>query len=273
MMRVLMLWGGIVTSRLYCTNLNICEICWESCPGCGETEGTEPAGEIEMTILQTEPRRQLFPEPVRRVTWLDDVALDQDQGQIFHNDDDSSDDSNNEVEIHEVDIHGNNTDNDDDISVHSSMPSLASSSSASVVSDVGNFEDFEDFDYEDMTGGIITEYELLHLGYLTMRRYMDDIVEEVSITSNTTDISLFMAEDERLADSLVEVERGVEYFPTTDPPSLGDSLIFEGLVEDFPQQSPPTLDGEVSVRDGFIEAVSVSRGSEDCGCVHSYRQL
>ena len=54
--------GGIVTSRLSCTHLNLCSVCLDVCPGCEEVEETGPVpGEVVMRIVYTAPRRQWFP--------------------------------------------------------------------------------------------------------------------------------------------------------------------------------------------------------------------
>ena len=112
------------------------------------------------------------------------------------------------------------------------MPSLASTSS------VSSEGDFVDFNEEEMTGRSLTESELSKLGYFVPgRSYVDNVSSEISVDSNASDLSLFMA----------EVNRGVENFPQQDPPSLNEA-------------------DPVSVHDQFIEAITVSRGSGNCGC-------
>jgi len=172
--------GGIVTSRLSCTHLNLCSICLDACPGCEGAEETEPrSGELVIRIVHSEPRRQLFPlaavEPVGniRAGWLDGVTWDRDSGQfsdyygessedennsevdeppLVHGYNDSSDEGENNNEVDELPVvHGDNDEVDEELSIHSSMPSLASTSSAS-----SEGEDV-DLDEEEMTGRSLTE--------------------------------------------------------------------------------------------------------------------
>ena len=132
---------------------------------------------------------------------------------------------------------------------------------------------------------------------------MDDVSSESSVESDASDLSLFMAEVNRgvvdfdmpgeddlgvgmpyqmsgfagrpsvnldstgnsvnFSDT-TEDENLVEYFPQRNPPSLsdlvGDPLV--SLVENFPQLDPPTH----VFADQLVEAIPMSRGSENGGC-------
>ena len=156
--------GGIVTSRLSCTHLNLCKICLDACPGCEGVDETKPrSGEVVIRIVHSAPRRQLFPlaavEPVGniRADWLDNDSgqvsdfygessgedennSEREETPLVHGNNDSSDEGENNNEVDESPVvRGDNDEVDEELPVHSSMPSLASTSG---VPSEGEDEDF-----------------------------------------------------------------------------------------------------------------------------------